>query len=334
MRAPWWMIGVALAAALPLLHADGNDNEKDKERGLSAGQGGRQAQAAGPGPAQGQPQGPSQERFPTASAVGKGDGPGPRKAAPRARAPRAKAAPRAASPRAAGTAPAPGIAQRAPSASMSNGAARHQRRPRPGTAATVKASAGPTSNLPGVGVKTGRHEDRGVERAAGRQKLASLGVAHAPRPIADRRQVLRSSAGHSGVAPPTRGPDNRGLTQSRVDLRHFRGSGLGARMQGLSSRPRMEVFARMNAQERQPGRYYWHDDGGQRYCHYLDPWGYQWYGWYGQDDVLWVRYYGARWWNYDADMGRWVFWDDGQWWWQDDAGGNVYVYVDGAYYLN
>jgi hypothetical protein len=221
-------------------------------------------------------------------------------------------------------------ASQGPSANAASHIQKRTRKP----ASTAKAPSGPTSNIPGVGANHAAQPDLNAQRAAGRQKLASLGVRAAPRPIRDRSQMVRSSAEQSRVSAPSRGPDNRSLPTRQVDLRHFGSAGMGARLQGLSTGSRMAEFGRMNAQEREPGHYYWHDDGGQSYCHYLDPWGFEWYGWYGQDDVLWVRYHDDRWWNYDADMDRWLYWDDGQWWWQDDQGGGVYVYVDGGYILD
>jgi len=327
MRAPWWMIGAMLVATAPLLHADGGDDRNHGPGGQGEGQGDHQAQGNGQG--QPQPQAQVQQRFPTAGAVGGGNGSRPAKrAAPHKRAPRPNASRPSSAPR-----PAPGAAAGS-AGSSANNASHIQKQPHhQRAAAKPRAQAGPTSNIPGVGANHPAKPDQGAERAAGRQKLASLGVRAAP-PRMDQSKMVRSSGGQSRVSPPSHGPDNRALPQKQVDLRHFSGAGMGARMQGRSSRPRMAAFGRMNAQESEPGHYYWHDDGGQRYCHYMDPWGYQWYGWYGDDDVLWVRYYGDRWWNYDADMGRWLYWDDGQWWWQDDDGGGVYVYVDGGYVLD
>jgi hypothetical protein len=328
MQVPWRMIGVMLVAATPLLHADGGDN--DRQHGLGgAGQAARQATGGGgQAQAQGESQGQVQQRFPTVGAASNSQPRPARHSAPRTHASRQRSANPGSAPRAAaGQAPAQG-----PSA---NAASHIQKRSHgQASAGRAKAAAGPTSNIAGVGANHAGKPDLGAQRAAGRQKLAGLGVRSAPRPISNRSSIVRSSAEQSRVSAPGHGPDNRALPTRQVDLRHFKGAGMGSRMQGLSSGSRMAGFGRMNEQEREPGRYYWHDGGGQRYCHYMDPWGYQWYGWYGDDDVLWVRYYSDRWWNYDAEMGRWLFWDDGQWWWQDEDGGGVYVYVDGGYILD
>jgi hypothetical protein len=78
-------------------------------------------------------------------------------------------------------------------------------------------------------------------------------------------------------------------------------------------------------------RYYWHNDGGYRFCHYYDDWGYHWYGWYAGDDFFWTRYFSGRWWWYDSGFGRWCYWHDNGWWWQDPALGTVFIYSNNAY---
>jgi hypothetical protein len=77
--------------------------------------------------------------------------------------------------------------------------------------------------------------------------------------------------------------------------------------------------------------YYWHNDGGQRFCHYYDPWGFHWYGWYAGSDFFWTRYYSGRWWWYDSSFDRWCYWNDNGWWWQDPARGLVFAYSNNAY---
>ncbi|HTB34209.1 MAG TPA: hypothetical protein VK842_05065 [bacterium] len=327
MRVSIWMMAAALALGARLLRADVLDNDRNHGAG-GQGQGDHPAQGGGPG--QGQPQGQAEQRFPTAGAASNGPSRPARKSAPRAHAQAHRQAPRVAAPRAAN--PGAGGA----SGASANASSHIQKRPHSnlGRQTKAKAERGPTSNVPGVGVNHAAKPGLDAQRAAGRQKLASLGVRAAPRPISDRSSMVRTSPAQSRVSAPSRGPDNRAVPTRQMDLRHFSAAGGRARMDRFSSGGRMAGFGRMNTEEREPGRYYWHDDGGQRYCHYMDPWGYQWYGWYGDDDVLWVRYYGDRWWNYDADMGRWLYWDDGQWWWQDDDGGGVYVYVDGGYILD
>jgi hypothetical protein len=79
-----------------------------------------------------------------------------------------------------------------------------------------------------------------------------------------------------------------------------------------------------------PNRYYWHVDGGIRYCHYFDH-GIHWYGFYHGPSFYWTRFYGDRWWWFDAGFGRWVYWWDGYWWWPGPTG-VLYVYVDNNYY--
>jgi hypothetical protein len=113
-------------------------------------------------------------------------------------------------------------------------------------------------------------------------------------------------------------------------MAHFSASPMRAHMSLVARPESMHLFAGREGMEHDRNHYYWHDEGGYRYCHYYDPYGYHWYGWYIGDSCLWVRFYGDRWWNYDRDYDRWMYWNDGRWWWQD-PGGVVYLYNDGEY---
>lgn len=79
-----------------------------------------------------------------------------------------------------------------------------------------------------------------------------------------------------------------------------------------------------------PNHYYWHTNGGVRYCHYYGS-GIHWYGFYHGPHFYWTRYYGNRWWWFDGHFDRWVYWWDGYWWWPGPAGA-LYVYVNNNYY--
>jgi len=139
-----------------------------------------------------------------------------------------------------------------------------------------------------------------------------------------------SDRAHSVIRLPQTGMGNQPLTQHAVVMAHFSASPLRAHM-SLVARPQsMAMFAQRQGMEMGVNQYYWHDEGGYRYCHYYDPYGFHWYGWYIGDSCLWVRFYGDRWWNYDQDFDRWMYWNDGRWWWQDPAG-VVYLYNDGEY---
>jgi hypothetical protein len=177
--------------------------------------------------------------------------------------------------------------------------------------------------------------DRSAEGAAGRAKLALLGVHSTPHRIDVRSSILQAPRSRSTMQVPQRGPEGRALPQHQVGLRQWQGAGLSARMDRLNAAPSVQAFGRMNSDESQRNRYYWHDDGGDRFCHFRDSWGQHWYGWYGGDSFFWVRNFDDRWWNYDAATGRWLYWNDGQWWWQDDlGGGGLYVFVNGDFILD
>lgn len=78
--------------------------------------------------------------------------------------------------------------------------------------------------------------------------------------------------------------------------------------------------------ERERGRYYWHHHGGYRYCHYVDPYGTDWYYWYFDDGYYSMRYHDGFWWRYDGRYGRWVYLHEGWWYYHD--GSRVYAYEE------
>jgi hypothetical protein len=87
-----------------------------------------------------------------------------------------------------------------------------------------------------------------------------------------------------------------------------------------------------NRNEVVPNHYYWHTYSGWNYCHYYDPYGFHWYGWYVGNNCFWSRYWSGNWWWWDPVYYHWCYWNDGWWWWQDPANVNVvYVYDNGNY---
>ncbi|HTB34104.1 MAG TPA: hypothetical protein VK842_04530 [bacterium] len=161
-------------------------------------------------------------------------------------------------------------------------------------------------------------------------KLASLGVHNTPKPITDHAHLMVSDRAHSVIHLPEHGPGDMHLNQHVVVMAHFNASPMRAHMSLVARPESMHRFSEREGMEHERDHYYWHDEGGYRYCHYYDPYGYNWYGWYVGDSCLWVRFYADRWWNYDRDYDRWMYWNDGRWWWQDPSG-VVYLYNDGEY---
>lgn len=146
----------------------------------------------------------------------------------------------------------------------------------------------------------------------------------APRaePIRDARHILRDKRGAPAapldehghpvtVAPTTEAP-NHALIENRTAV--------------------VRIIQVRERDEQERNRYYWHHEGGVRYCHYYDAWGAHWYGFYLGPRFYWTRRWVDRWWWYDPVGVRWVYWHDGYWWWQDPlAPGSLYVYMNGNY---
>ncbi|GEM_PF-1756842 len=186
-----------------------------------------------------------------------------------------------------------------------------------------------------TGNRSNQVRDNSYRRPAGvhpgtyQQNRAHLQGVPRPSPIRERDHLLSTPRAESRVAVPQRGPDGRAL-MSRVA-----GGPPAAKSMNVYMNNRLVLgqVGRYNRDENVRGRYYWHDYGGNRFCHYNDPWGYNWYGWYLGDQCFWTRYYGDRYWWYDDSFDRWCYWNDGYWWWQDPSRVDVvYVYRDKEYY--
>ena len=165
-----------------------------------------------------------------------------------------------------------------------------------------------------------------------RQRLQKLGVKTEPSYITDRSEIVHTDRAHSSIPLPSVGPGHAALKAAVMAPRGADGPRLSEHMALVSRGDWPGRLAGFERDENRAGHYYWHHDGGFDYCHYRDPYGYQWYGWYLGDRCFWTRYYDSRWWWYDADFDRWSFYNDGFWWWQDPYHvGDLYCYSDGSY---
>jgi hypothetical protein len=153
-----------------------------------------------------------------------------------------------------------------------------------------------------------------------------------PNYIKDRRGILDADKSHSTIHFPQRGLKNESLGARVLPIKEFTNPVVTHRMTFLHSSAFAPRIAQLTSSETQRNHYFWHSGGGFQYCHYVDDWGYHWYGWYEGDNCFWVRYYDDRWWCYDDDFDRWCFWDNDRWWWQDpNHVGDIYLYYDAQY---
>ncbi len=165
-----------------------------------------------------------------------------------------------------------------------------------------------------------------------RKKLQNIGVTAIPTYITDRRGILDADAAHSVLRLPQKGPDHMPLSAHVISSREFTNPMVTSQMAYLHSGSFAPQIAQLTQTETRPNHFYWHTGGSFNYCHYVDNWGYHWYGWYAGDSCFWTRYYADRWWCHDDNLDRWCFWDGDQWWWQDpNHVGDLYVYYNGQY---
>ncbi|HVM32458.1 MAG TPA: hypothetical protein VMU88_04940 [bacterium] len=165
-----------------------------------------------------------------------------------------------------------------------------------------------------------------------RKKLQNIGVKKAPGYITDRAEIINTDRAHSIIRVPQQGPAGARLTAVPLSPRHFADPVVKNQMRLVVQPSMRQRVQQYNQLETAHGHYYWHVDNGFNYCHYVDDWGYHWYGWYVGNQCFWTRNYANRWWWFDPDYNRWCFWNAGFWWWQDPAHvGDLYCYNNDAY---
>ncbi len=159
-----------------------------------------------------------------------------------------------------------------------------------------------------------------------------LGITHGPQAFTNRNQLMPVDRAHVRIPQPSSGPQGSGIHASVISRTSMNGPIVRSQMAVVG---RAQITAQIgvyNRTEVVPNSYYWHTYNGWNYCHYYDPYGYHWYGWYVGGSCFWSRYWGGNWWWYDPVYFHWCYWNDGYWWWQDPANvQTVYVYDNGAY---
>ncbi len=172
-----------------------------------------------------------------------------------------------------------------------------------------------------------------IAREKAQSRIKKLGIKDAPKPL-ERSRIMDAGKTRSQIKAPDRGPKGERLTQKMLPPKKIYDPRIKAQMSVFASPSRQSQMQQQSQTETTPNHYYWHEDGGYRYCHYYDPYGYHWYGWYYDDYFFWARFYGDTWWFYDPFYFRWCFWYDGWWWWQDPFyQSGIYLYFDGRYLM-
>ncbi len=165
-----------------------------------------------------------------------------------------------------------------------------------------------------------------------RQRLTNLGVRTIPKPITSHSAILRTDRTRSVIRYPQTGPQDRRIQGSLISARGFNNGTVRAQM-SVVIQPSFNL--RLDDERRgenQRDHYYWHTDNGFYYNHFIDDWGYHWYGWYRGDQYFWTRHFNGRWWWYDPDYDRWCYYQDSNWYWQDPSQQDaIYVYDNDNY---
>ncbi len=160
----------------------------------------------------------------------------------------------------------------------------------------------------------------------------SRGVNRVTKAFTNSHQLMPTDRTRLAVPQPASGPQGSAIHASVISRTAMNGAVVRSQM-AVVGRP--QVTAQINIYNRSevvPNHYYWHTYNGWNYCHYYDPYGYHWYGWYMGSSCFWSRYWAGNWWWWDPVYYHWCYWNDGWWWWQDPANVSVvYVYDNGSY---
>ena len=199
-------------------------------------------------------------------------------------------------------------------------AQRSQRARQPNRAPAATSQPAPVGKLPAN------------TRPYDRQRLTNLGVRTIPKPITAHSSILRTDRSRSVIRYPQTGPQGQSIQGSLVSSRGFNNRTVRIQMSVVIQPSFSLRLDQERSGENQRNRNYWHTDNGFYYNHYIDDWGYHWYGWYRENQYFWTRFYNSRWWWYDPDYDRWCYYQDNNWYWQDpDQQGAIYVYDNESY---
>ncbi len=172
---------------------------------------------------------------------------------------------------------------------------------------------------------------RAVRHQAVSPQFRSMGVRSFPKPIA-RNRLMAVGREHSSIAFPNRGPNGVSIHANVIARTNFSSNVLVRNHMTVINAPAFRAnIVNYCGRETVVNHYYWHTYNGFNFCHYYDPWGYHWYGWYLGNAYFWTRWYNSHYWWYDPAYYRWCYWHDGAWWWQAPNTTTIYVYNNGNY---
>lgn len=203
------------------------------------------------------------------------------------------------------------------------------------SAASAQDARGRQRQPPGTGTNTGRSggtsggdsRGGGDDRGGSRRDPPSTGGDW----NRDRGSDTGSTARRRVPRPDTTPLDGGRRDPGTAPQRDENGGSLGhaVRRDSMPGRDHTGVIGGYDPRrwdEHERDRYYWHTWNGRRYCHWVDPYGVDWYYWYFDDGYYTMRYHDGYWWRYDGRFGRWVYLHDGWWYYHD--GVRVYAYEE------
>src|SRR5579872_3603619 len=104
-----------------------------------------------------------------------------------------------------------------------------------------------------------------------RGKLKKIGVTAEPNVITNRAEMLHTDRAHSAIGLPRDGPDHGLFHPEVISSRHFNDPVVRQQMGRIDNADWTARIHGFKATENQANHYYWHQDQGFNYCHYIDP---------------------------------------------------------------
>ena len=150
-----------------------------------------------------------------------------------------------------------------------------------------------------------------------------------PRPLRlSPDQVLSASNSLQSPVPPEMETDGKPSRPSEDILAPDTDT-----MDSFSNAAVFPQIERLERDENQPQKFYWHSFTIGSYCHYYDLEGNHWYGWDSGEKFHWVLQESGHFWWHDTTLNRWLYFAEENWWWpQNPDASRLQVYSQGDYY--
>jgi hypothetical protein len=150
-----------------------------------------------------------------------------------------------------------------------------------------------------------------------------------PKPLAlTSQETIGDSTKYALPRPPRKYNDGTSMRLDNDEETVPQGSALLE----LTNPSILQSIPKVNKDDRNDGKYYWHPSATWNYCHYREG-DRQWYGWRTGEAFHWLLWRAGRFWWHDKDNQRWLYFDRGYWWWRNPKiQGQFLIFLDDGHY--